>query len=222
MYDVFRKKITQTLHKLIYNKELTGRQLHRDEIDNATLQKWFNEWNQLQQEIRSNTDFIPTHMIDNIINHFFEQFRKRKQMEKQLRGIGPGQKKFDTVKLEGLIQNLRSNWSMIKKEIIENKLTVSTIQRYFAMLATEDKNNICNEVNFMLQSMQQSEIQQINVENISKNIVMVFECLSSLNAAKILRDTTIKEYGEYGEVITLLLKKNIIYLIKKHFTLLPA
>ncbi len=53
--------------QIIYDKELIGRQLHRDGIDNITLQKWFIEWNELQPQLSSAI----------VTNDIIEQKKKR-------------------------------------------------------------------------------------------------------------------------------------------------
>eukprot|EP01084_Bolivina_argentea_P052444 96337_1 len=104
---------------------------------------------------------------------FFEQLSKRKELQKQLRGTGPGEKRFDAKKLNDLVTNLRSQWKDIKSQIAENRLTVKTIQKYFSMLSNENETIIANELNLMLQGMQSQAGNNINMKVIAKYIVVV-------------------------------------------------
>ncbi len=90
-------------------------------------------------------------------------------MERQLRGIGPGECKFDTKKLNNLMMKVREQRGCIKTEIAENRLTVETIQKYFGMLSNENDVTITAEFNVMISSMQQSHgAQQIIQEILNK------------------------------------------------------
>eukprot|EP01083_Nonionella_stella_P143510 446224_1 len=116
----------ETFVQVVYNKKLDGRHIRRDEIDRQTLQKWFVEWN----ESAHVSETVPNATIG-VIEWFFAQLKKRKQIERQLRRVAPGKKKFDTKKLGLLVQTLRRQWKEAKTEIAHNRWTVKMIKKYF-------------------------------------------------------------------------------------------
>eukprot|EP01084_Bolivina_argentea_P296407 510494_1 len=177
----------EILVQIIYDKELTGRQLQKDGIDQQTLQKWFVEWNDLQQ---GGAETVTTDNMEAVMEVFFDQLSKKKELQKQLLGIGPGEKKFDTKKLNDVVTNVRSQWKDIKSQIVENRLTVKTIQKYFSMLSNENESTIAKELTLMFGGKHSQSGGNIDMKGIAKNIVIVFECISALDSATSIRDAT--------------------------------
>ena len=176
----------ETVIQIIYDKELNGRQLDKNEVKEETMQNWFDEWNAQNY----GPDKVSQQMIEGVIDVFFREVEQRKSLEKQRKGKGPMQKKFNMTKLNEVMADLRNLWGSVKQEIITNSLTVRTIQRYFMMLSGEDTRGIRKEMGTVLQGLDPARASFIDIQGISENVVMVFQCLRALESAKSVRDAT--------------------------------
>ena len=69
----------ETLVQIIYDKELTGRQLNKEEVKPETFANWFRDWNQLQH---GGPETVSPDTMNAVIHKIFKQFKMQKDTEK--------------------------------------------------------------------------------------------------------------------------------------------
>ena len=166
----------ETLVQIVYDKELTGRQLQSKEVKAETLASWFAD----------SPDIVPDESIQAVIQVMFEQLTLRLEKDAKCKSIKPKEKRFNIPKLEATLFQLKQRWGYVKQQIVGNTLDVETVQQYFGMLKNEDAGGVLKELTFALNSYSNEEQRGLmaSMKKSARSIVMVFDCLSALEAAK--------------------------------------